>query len=385
MLDGFSLSSGDTVVTENDINSKKICTLIQYLLANRHKNISQENLIETLWPEDCQNPMNALKNLVYRARTALSAAFPQSDGEFIRSNSSTYEWADDIETVVDCEQFEDNFHASEDEMLTDDEKIFLCRKSLDCYSGEFLPKSTSENWVMCKNAYYTSLFIKVVETTCEMLYRKEMYADAIEICEKAVAIHTYEEKLHEYLIKSYSLAGRYHQAISHYYYITSLFYTELGAEASKSIKDLFSKITSYINNIELNLNTIEDDLKETDFLKRAFFCDYEVFKHIYRVNYRSIERSQKVVCLMLITLTDENGLPPEKSTLIKNMQSLKKTLQCILRKSDVFARYSASQYVVLLPLHAPDDSNVISRRINSSFVDELGRQNVQILIKHKIL
>ena len=42
MLGGFSITLGNQAVTENDGRTKKIWMLIEYLLANRKKDISQE-------------------------------------------------------------------------------------------------------------------------------------------------------------------------------------------------------------------------------------------------------------------------------------------------------------------------------------------------------
>lgn len=71
MLGGFSISFKDRELTDDQGRTKKVWTLIEYLLANYGTSVSQERLIEAVWPgEEYDNPLNALKNLVYRARTA---------------------------------------------------------------------------------------------------------------------------------------------------------------------------------------------------------------------------------------------------------------------------------------------------------------------------
>ena len=63
MLGYFAVRRGDRAVTEDDGRTKKVWILMEYLLANRHSDISQDKLIEVLWEdvEKCDDPYHALK------------------------------------------------------------------------------------------------------------------------------------------------------------------------------------------------------------------------------------------------------------------------------------------------------------------------------------
>ena len=64
MLGGFSISFKDRELTDDQGRTKKVWTLIEYLLANYGTSVSQERLIEAVWPgEEYDNPLNALKTL----------------------------------------------------------------------------------------------------------------------------------------------------------------------------------------------------------------------------------------------------------------------------------------------------------------------------------
>ena len=93
MLGGFTVRMGDQMISEADGRTKKVWMLIEYLIANRSHDISQEKLIEALWDdEECDAPFNALKNLVYRARKQLAELYPGKKVEFIRFVRNTYSW-----------------------------------------------------------------------------------------------------------------------------------------------------------------------------------------------------------------------------------------------------------------------------------------------------
>lgn len=69
MLGEFTLRYGENVISDQEGRSKKLWLLIEYLVTFRGKEISQNDLIDLLWPDDSNgNPANTLKTLVHRAR-----------------------------------------------------------------------------------------------------------------------------------------------------------------------------------------------------------------------------------------------------------------------------------------------------------------------------
>ena len=64
--------------------TKKAWMLIQYLIANRKNAVSIGHLVSDIWgQEESRDPLNVLKNLVYRARNILKELCPDEDTEFI--------------------------------------------------------------------------------------------------------------------------------------------------------------------------------------------------------------------------------------------------------------------------------------------------------------
>jgi two-component SAPR family response regulator len=72
MFGEFSMTYGCYTVDDQSNRSKKVWTLLEYLITFRNKEISQTDLIELLWPdEESDNPANALKTLLYRVRSVI--------------------------------------------------------------------------------------------------------------------------------------------------------------------------------------------------------------------------------------------------------------------------------------------------------------------------
>lgn len=106
MFGDFAIQYGDRVLTGNIGRSKKVWALIEYLLANRGKEISPDRMMEDLWPdEEYDDPFHILKNLIYRARTALRT-LSGADVEFICYDHNCYLWNPEIPCEIDTEIFE---------------------------------------------------------------------------------------------------------------------------------------------------------------------------------------------------------------------------------------------------------------------------------------
>ena len=80
------------ILDDSRIKSDK---LLSYIISHWNSNISVGELSDALWnDEESDNPANALKNLVYRARSILKKNFGQI--EFIKTGRGYYSWNRDM-------------------------------------------------------------------------------------------------------------------------------------------------------------------------------------------------------------------------------------------------------------------------------------------------
>ena len=68
----FSLTYNGMSIDDSGSRSKKLWMLLEYLLVFRGREVTQNEIIELLWPdEDVSNPANTLKVLIHRIRQTL--------------------------------------------------------------------------------------------------------------------------------------------------------------------------------------------------------------------------------------------------------------------------------------------------------------------------
>ena len=99
----------------------------------------------------------------------------------------------------------------------------------------------------------------------------------------------------------------------------------------------------------------------------AYFCEYEVFKNIYQVLARTAPRTGQSIFLALFTLTEERPEPPDSG-----MDCLFQAIHDATRRCDVFARFSAVQYIVLFTADAIQNCETAARRIADAYIQSCG-------------
>ncbi|MBC8560542.1 BTAD domain-containing putative transcriptional regulator [Fumia xinanensis] len=379
LLGGFRIIYKGNEISDASVRTKKAWMLIQYLIANRNNAISVDRLVSDIWgQEESRDPLNVLKNLVYRARNILKELCPDEDTEFILYSRDSYCWNGSIPWQVDTEKFEECIHRAESAGY-DNDKITAYYDAFCLYRGEFLPKSAYCDWVLRKSTYYATLFITCTVKLCKLLEQQKRFDEIIHICENAVDIYSYEEKLHEQLLRAYISSGRFSKALSHYNYISKLFYNELGVCLSDGIKALYQKIISSISAIEMDLSLICEDLNESSQQKQAFFCDYEIFKNFYQMQARAMARTGQSINVALLTLSGLDQTIPENDILKSSMQLLKDTILSNLRRADVVSAFSSIQFVLMLPSTTYENAQMICQRIIDKFLAKDPSEQVKII------
>jgi hypothetical protein len=193
------------------------------------------------------------------------------------------------------------------------------------------------------------------------------FADIVMICEKAMVIYPYDESTHEHLIKAMIALNEYSLAANQYNYLKKLLYEQYGTAPSPRLTEMFELVVKTHNESHKKLDVILGDLWEDELTSGGYFCEYEIFRYIFRLYCRENSRVQSELPLLLITLTDEKGGELQGKTQTKATQKLSDSISKSLRKRDVYTRYSRGQYLLLLPSTPIEDVSVVQERIKSKF------------------
>lgn len=385
LFGGFSIFYGDEICIKDTGTSKKVVNLLQYLIANRQKKISQESIIYAMKIDDGnKNPAAVLKNLIYRVRVLLkNSGLPEED--YIVQNAGAYCWNNEIPCEVDVEEFEAYCQKAETKDNDEQTKLHHYSKAVALYKGKFLPKNSVELWIIPLATYYETMFHNCMKKSYEIVRKTEDYECMVKMCLHAIEANPFEEDNYVILIESYCKLGKFKDALVAYEKVTDWLYDELGVKPSAKLIQLYEMITTHLNQVEKNLVIIGSEFKEEEDADRVFYCPYGMLKSIVQFTLRMFERTGQTLCMLLLTITDENGdLPPENRKQAA-MDSLRDVINESLRRGDLFSRYSPTQYIVLLVSADYENSAMVGGRIMENYDKHFKSKHIRLSYKVKVV
>jgi len=364
----FSVRVGDKFLSDNSPRAGQVWRLFKYIITNRNTPIPTEKLIDLLWPDgDVDNPIKALYTLVYRLRVLLNEHFDKKQ-VFITFQHNSYIWNKNSNYWLDSEVFENLYQEASEENLPGTERISIYHRAFELYHGDYLSESYSEGWVFPAANYYKRLYTSTIIKLSELCSEAGDYSSIVRYCEKAVEFDPFDENLHATLINALVSLGLVSQALAHYEYIAAMLNRELGVKPSENLQEIFRSI--HINSLHFHPNDIQaikDTLREDGESNEAFFCEFDTFKHIYRLEVRAIQRTGSSIFLSLLSLTTPDNTVPDENVLSAAFITLKHVALFGLRRGDVVTQPSKSQLMVLLPATSVSICEMVMNRLRDRF------------------
>lgn len=368
MLGQFTLRYGDRTISDSDDRSRRVWSLLAYMLYNHGRSFAQEELIRLYWSngEKSADPGNALKSIFHRIRTALDKLQPGLGRLLIRRKAGRYFWNNAMPLSLDIEDFEAHFHAAE-AAGDDDIRLAEYQAALALYAGDPLPRMTDEIWTIPIVAYYHSLYTRAAAGAIELLEKQERTAEAVALCRRAIHIEPYQEDLYEHLMRGLLRTGDMKGAMSVYEEMSELLLAHFGVMPSETLRTLYRQATRTVNDRTLTMDEVCSQLAEPAPHGGAMVCEYDFFKILYRAEARSIARNGHSANICLLSVSGKDGEMLARRSLDPAMNNLQVLVQNNLRRGDVIARCSISQYIILLPQANYENSRMVADRLVSAF------------------
>ncbi|MFR7590452.1 MAG: BTAD domain-containing putative transcriptional regulator [Longibaculum sp.] len=349
MFKCFTVQIEDKVMDTNDIKSDKLVKLFAYLLYHHKRNILSSELEDMLWMyEEVNNPLGALKNLIYRLRVLLKNYFFIDD--FIMTGSGTYSINKDYCIHIDTLEFE--------KMIDKPKTEKDYQNILSLYKGKYMIEITDDHRIITKRSYYHSLFIDDMIDYAYQLKKQQDYLKMEKVLRQVINIEQYEESLYRLLIESLYYQKHYHEAMKMYKETIAFLHKTLGIKPSQEMIELCHLLQKE-NCQEVDIVQIQKDIQENS--PGAFDCEFETFKDICKIQARLMGRLgyQNHVCLLSLNTSDHQYI----NEIEKYMQMIHKALSERLRKGDVFSRIGKNQFAILLPCCDYEDTIMVIDRV----------------------
>lgn len=379
LFGSFSLTDGFVVVDELTLHSKKILQLLVYILLNRNEVLSQQSLTESLWEGRSSNPEGALKNLMYRLRIVMKEL---GEEEFICTMPRAYKWNPEIKVKVDCEEYEELASRLRRTLPEEQEKRReLCREITESYNGNVTPLIADEPWILSRVIRYRSVYLDAARTLCGIYEQENSWEELEQLSEQALLVDPLDEDLCCSLLQALYGQKKYDLMILRYEKIGKLFYESMGISHPEKPEALIRKLMTGRKTTEMDLNCFIEEAGEQENSGGVFFCDYQIFRQLYQIEARRVDRLGTMEYMMLMTVRRSGNLwkdPAEDQGLQEGVDILERVLRRQLRSGDVVSQFSPTQYIILLTACTYESGVLIARRIKKRFRKGIGLRKLSI-------
>jgi DNA-binding SARP family transcriptional activator len=348
--------------------SRKGVSLIQYLVLERGRPVSSQRLIRELWSDRrSDSPENALKTMISRTRAALNAISPNL-GSCIVSGQGTYRWKSQPNVRIDVLEIIDLINSlrheppSPSHRKTTEKLMALYRGDL-YLTGDLLNGQSTFNWL--HNEYLSAIYRYI-----ELLKTTEEYTKICEVCRRAMQIDDLDEQLHIELMQAMVNLNRVDEAAAEYRILAKQSREVLDAEPSEELQVYYESLAEAGKTIRFNLDIIRNELIEKEGgTKGPFFCAYDVFKEVYNIYMRNLERLGSSMFLGVIMLGEagEKENPVRRESCMAGLQEILKTN---MRKGDIITRFSDNIFAMLLPTVNYATGSMVMERIEDLYYKE---------------
>lgn len=376
MMDTFTVFINEKNAEYLATKSRKGAALMQYLILNKGQPVQNYRLLSTLWADEAgANPENALKTLVSRFRTLLNQ-ISDGFGRCIVADRGAYHWENLPGMTVDVYELDDIFDRISSVKDDPDELKKLYQNMMLLYKGDLLQHLEQNDWVITRATSMHNKYMSAVYSYIEMLKSENNYNEIANVCRTALDVDNFDDRIHMELMTALINTNRTNEALLQYKHVTHINYRYLGVQPSKEMQEFYKQIIRSGKTLDFNLDSIRNELRESGKQRGAFVCEYSVFKEIYNLQMRNLERlgSTMFLCVIMVGNPDEPITDSIKQDNIMN--GLLEILCNNLRKGDTITHFSPTIFALLLPTVNYTTGNLVLERVKRLFYQRYPNSNI---------
>ena len=374
MMGSFLIYINEQRVENPVSKSRKGTALMEFLVLHRGRPVPNSQLLHALWPEhSVSNPENALKTLVSRMRTLLNQ-MSEGMGSCIVSDRGAYHWQSLPGMQIDALDLMDLFDAVPMERDSRKQRE-MYQQILELYKGDLYQTGDLDGDTGFAQQLHTQ-YLTAVYNYIELLRKAEEYNEICGVCRTALEVDSFDDRLHIELMKAMISMNRSSDALVQYKHATNLTYRYLGMPPSPEMTAFYQEMSRSSETLQSNLDAIREELHNSSLDRGAFVCDYDMFKAIYNLEMRNLERLGTTMFLGIIMVGDAEEPNFDSIRQDNIMNGLIEILKENLRKGDIITHFSPSAIALLLPTVNYQTGAKVMERIRKLFFQRFPNSDI---------
>lgn len=376
MMDHFTIYINEQKADYLVNKTRKGVALMEYLILHQGQPTPNYRLLATLWSEDkSANPENALKTLVSRLRALLNQISPGL-GRCIVADRGAYHWETLPGMTVDVFEIERIFDELAEKKDDIEARKALYPQLIRLYPGDLLQNGEQNEWALARGTTLHNKYMTAMYSYIDLLKQEEDYKEIVNVCRSALDVDNFDDRLHMELMTALVKTNRSSEALVQYKHVMHLNYRYLGVQPSEDMQEFYKQIVRAGKTLDFNLEAIRSELRESGEQRGAFVCEYAVFKEIFNLQMRNLERLGSTMFLAVIMVGNPDD-PTMNSIKQDNiMNGLLEILRDNLRKGDTITHFSPTMFALLLPTVNYATGNMVMERVKRLFYRKYPNSNI---------
>ena len=226
---------------------RKTEQLLKVLLQNRGKILTQDQLLEFLFPDlDPQKSIQNLHGRISELRRVLEPALTKgSESRFIKSvGKGKYYFPETDECMLDIEEFE--FMISKGNVHFDDARwvdaVIAYRQAESLYTGPYLEEDMYEDWAIGRRDSLQALLVSALSKKAKAHSQMREFSEAIDCCNRIHEMDPYNEQVYRQKILYYYRSGAKNEAMRAYQHCKHVLERDLNVSPAPETELLFENM-----------------------------------------------------------------------------------------------------------------------------------------------
>ena len=216
--------------------------IFKYLVTNRERPMSRENIMETFWPDATPEAgRNSLNVAMHGLRQAFRTV---TETPIIDFGEGAYHFNPDFKIWLDVDEFDR--YAKAGIQLEAAGKLSAATTEYETaaglYQGEFLPDELYEEWAVLPRERLRLAHLDVLDRLSQIYFGQGHYASCATLCQLIIAEDNCREDAHCWLMRCYARQGQHHLALRQYESCVSALQLELDIKPSPLTIQLYERI-----------------------------------------------------------------------------------------------------------------------------------------------
>lgn len=242
MLGHFRLRAAGEEIAESHWGRPQAVAILQYLILNRHRYVSGDELVEVFWPEAGSVEATALYTALSRIRKGLER-LPGSPAVRLTRERAGYRLLLPAGTLVDVEAFSEGIRLTRTTMTEHSEGTAArLTEALGLYGGDLLADAAYGDWAAGEREALRLQFVERTHLLGRLHESAGRWDVAIRLYGETLQHEPSFEEAHRGLMRCYAVTGRRDQALKQYQTCRRILLEEIDAVPSEETEELHQSI-----------------------------------------------------------------------------------------------------------------------------------------------